>query len=145
MLVAIGLFLSDSSIERGNFNIAIAASVIFFNLYLQAYYNQQLLASQLPLFCFWLVVVLSMMSVGVSGNTWVWLLGFPAIAALLAGRKAGIAWTLICMGSLWGFAYLQNSGYEFESATQMSESATMTLAFQGSTLRSVSFLECCVK
>lgn len=110
--------------------IAIATLVVFFSLYLQAYINQQLLASQIPLFAYWVVMILAMMSVGVWANTWAWLLCLPAIASLVAGRTAGVIWTIICAITLWVFAYLHCSGYEFPYAGPMEGYQPLVLAFE---------------
>jgi len=130
--VSIGLFISNyyTDGERDNIYIAIATVVVFFGLYLQAYFNQQLLASQLPIFSFWVVMCLAMTSVGIWGNTWAWLLCLPAIAALVAGRMAGVIWAVICAVTLWVFAYLQYSGYEFAYANATGVPPPLTLALE---------------
>jgi signal transduction histidine kinase/CheY-like chemotaxis protein len=130
--IAIGLIVSNlyTDGERDNIYIAIATLVVFFSLYLQAYFNQQLLASQIPLFSYWVVMILAMMSVGVWANTWAWLLCLPAIASLVAGRTAGVIWTIICAVTLWVFAYMQYSGYEFPYAGPMEGYQPLVLAFE---------------
>lgn len=130
--VAIGLFISNyyTGGERDNLYIAVATLIVIFGLYLQAYFNQQLLASQIPIFSFWTVMCLAMMTVGVSGNTWAWLLSLPAIASLVAGRTAGVIWSIICCATLWVFAYLQSTGYTFDYAVQVTVSQPLTLAFE---------------
>lgn len=130
--VAIGLFISNyyTGGERDNLYIAVATLIVIFGLYLQAYFNQQLLASQIPIFSFWTVMCLAMMTVGVSGNTWAWLLSLPAIASLVAGRTAGVIWSIICCATLWVFAYLQSTGYSFDYAMQVTVSQPLTLAFE---------------
>ena len=130
--IAIGLFISNyfTGGERDNTYIALATMIVIFGLYLQAYFNQQLLASQLPMFAFWAVMCLAMMSVGVSGNTWAWLLCLPAIASLVAGRIAGLIWSIICVVTLWVFAYLQATGYTFDFAVQATGLQPLTLAFE---------------
>ena len=130
--VAIGLIVSNyyTGGERDNIFIAIATVVVFFGLYLQAYYNQQLLASQVPIAAFWVVMCLAMMSVGVWGNTWAWLLCLPAIASLVAGRMAGVVWALICATTLWVFAYMQYTGYEFPFSGPIDGKQPLTLAFE---------------
>lgn len=132
--VAIGLFISNyyTGGERDNIYIAIATVIVFLSLYIQAYGNRQLLASQLPIFAFWVVMVLALMSVGVWGNTWAWLLCLPAIASLVAGRTAGVIWAFICMTTLWVFAYWQSSGIEFEFAPDMTGPMPLTLAIEAS-------------
>jgi len=132
--VAIGLFVSNyyTGGERDNVYIAIATVVVFFGLYLQAYFNQQLLASQIPLTAYWVVMCLAMTSVGVWANTWAWLLCLPAIAFLVAGRIAGVVWTVICVLTLWVFAYMQYSGYEFPFSGPMEGDRALTLAFEAS-------------
>lgn len=101
---------------RDNIFIAGAGVIVFFSLYIQAYLNQPLLASQIPIFAFWIVMCLAMMTVGVSGNTWAWLLCLPAIGLLVAGRLAGVIWAVICAITLWGFAVMESRGYYFEFA-----------------------------
>lgn len=130
--VAVGLFISNyyTGGERDNIYIAIATLIVIFGLYLQAYFNQQLLASQIPIFSFWMVMCLAMMTVGVSGNTWAWLLCLPAIASLVAGRMAGVIWSIVCGVTLWVFAWLQATGYAFEYAVQVTVSQPLTLAFE---------------
>lgn len=130
--IAIGLIISNyyTGGERDNIYIAMATVVVFFGLYLQAYFNQQLLASQIPIAAFWLVICVAMMSVGVWANTWAWLLSLPAIASLVAGRIAGLAWALICVVTLWVFAYLQYSGHEFPFSGPMESTQALTLAFE---------------
>lgn len=130
--VAIGLFISNyyTGGERDNLYIVVATLIVIFGLYLQAYFNQQLLASQIPIFSFWSVMCLAMLSVGVSGNTWAWLLCLPAIASLVAGRTAGVFWAIICGATLWVFAWLQTTGYAFDYAAQVVVSQPLTLAFE---------------
>jgi len=130
--IAVGLFISNyyTGGERDNIYIAIATLIVFFGLYLQAYFNQQLLASQIPIFSFWAVMCLAMSTVGVSGNTWAWLLCLPAIGSLVAGRTAGVLWSIICAATLWTFAYLQATGHEFEYATLGVATQPLTLAFE---------------
>jgi hypothetical protein len=67
MPITIALFISNyyTGGERDNIYIAIGIAVVFFGLYLQAYFNQPLLAAQLPIFAFWLVMAIAMLSVGV--------------------------------------------------------------------------------
>ncbi len=132
--VAIGLIVSNfyTGGERDNIYIAVATVVVFFGLYLQAYFNQQLLASQIPLFAFWVVMCLAMLSVGVWANTWAWLLCLPAIASMVAGRMAGVIWAVICAITLWVFAYMQFTGYEFAFSGPMEGFQPLTLAFEAS-------------
>ncbi|MFT7471618.1 MAG: signal transduction histidine kinase/ActR/RegA family two-component response regulator [Kiritimatiellia bacterium] len=130
--VAIGLIVSNyyTDGERDNIYIAIATVVVFFGLYLQAYFNQQLLASQMPITAYWIVMCLAMMSVGVWANTWAWLLCLPAIASLVAGRTAGVVWAVICALTLWVFAYMHYTGYEFPFSGPIEGEAALTLAFE---------------
>lgn len=130
--VTIGLIVSNyyTDGERDNIFIAIATVVVFFSLYLQAYFNQQFLASQMPITACWLVVVMAMTSVGVWANSWAWLLCLPAIAALVAGRGAGVVWTLICSITLWVFAYMHYTGYEFPFSGPMEGELPLTLALE---------------
>lgn len=132
--IAAGLFISNyyTGGERDNIYIAAATLVVFMSLYLQAYFNQQLLASQVPIFSFWMVMCLAMSTVGVTGNTWAWLLTLPTIASLVAGRTAGVVWAIICCITLWVFAYIQAGGYEFEFADQIGGPAPFALAFEAS-------------
>jgi signal transduction histidine kinase/ActR/RegA family two-component response regulator len=130
--VAIGLIVSNyyTGGERDNIYIAIATVVVFFGLYLQAYFNQQLLASQIPIAAYWLVMVMAMTSVGVWANTWAWLLCLPAIASLVAGRTAGVLWAVICAATLWVFAYLQFTGYDFPYSGPVESEQALTLALE---------------
>ncbi|PCI75475.1 MAG: hypothetical protein COB20_12875 [SAR86 cluster bacterium] len=130
--VAIGLIVSNyyTGGERDNIFIAIATAVVFFSLYLQAYFNKQLLASQIPMVAFWLVMIMAMTSVGIWANTWAWLLCLPAIASLVAGRTAGVVWTFICSITLWVFAYMQYTGYEFPFSGPMEDQQALTLALE---------------
>tara|TARA_B110000858_G_scaffold115070_1_gene131503 strand:- start:16214 stop:17989 length:1776 start_codon:yes stop_codon:yes gene_type:complete len=132
--IAIGLVVSNyyTGGERDNIYIAIAAAIVFFGLYLQAYFKQQLLASQLPIASIWVVICLAMMSVGVWANTWAWLLCLPAIASLVAGRTAGAVWAVICAVTLWVFAYMQNTGYEFPFSGPIERGQEFALAFEAS-------------
>lgn len=59
--VAIGLIVSNyyTGGERDNIFIALATVVVFFGLYLQAYFNQQFLASQIPIAAYWLVMTMA--------------------------------------------------------------------------------------
>jgi signal transduction histidine kinase len=132
--VVIGLIISNyyTGGERDNIYIGIATVVVFFGLYLQAYFNQQLLASQIPIAAFWVVVCQAMMSVGMWANTWAWLLCLPAIASLVAGRTAGVIWAVICGLTLWVFAYMQFSGYDFPFSGPIEGTQALTLAFEAS-------------
>jgi signal transduction histidine kinase/CheY-like chemotaxis protein len=130
--VAIGLIVSNyyTGGERDNIFIALATVVVFFGLYLQAYFNQQFLASQIPIAAYWLVMTMAMTSVGVWANTWAWLLCLPVIASLVAGRFAGVVWTLVCAITLWVFAYMQYTGHEFPFSGPMEGELPLTLAFE---------------
>lgn len=130
--IAIGLIVSNyyTGGERDNIFIAIATAVVFFGLYLQAYFNQQFLASQIPITAYWVVIILALMSVGVWANTWAWLLILPVIASLVAGRTVGVVWTVICVLTLWVFAYMHYSGYEFPFSGPIEVEQALTLALE---------------
>lgn len=130
--VSIGLIVSNyyTGGERDNIFIAIATVVVFFGLYLQAYFNQQFLASQIPITAYWVVMILALMSVGVWANTWAWLLILPVIASLVAGRTAGVVWAVICALTLWIFAYMHYSGYEFPFSGPIEADQATTLALE---------------
>lgn len=130
--VCVGLIVSNfySGGERDNIYIVISLVVVFFSLYIQAYFGRQLLASQLPITVFWLVMCLAMMSVGVWANTWAWLLCLPAIASLVAGRMAGVVWAIICALTLWAFAYLQYTGFDFPYSGPIEGTQPLVLAFE---------------
>ncbi len=132
--LAVAMMVANSYMggERDNLYIGVGIGVLVASLYIQAYLNAQLLASQIPIFAFWVVMCLAMMTVGVWGNTWAWLLTVPAIASLVAGRTAGVIWAIICMQTLWAFAYLHASGYEFEYGRELTEQEVLTLAWEGS-------------
>lgn len=137
--VAAGLILSNFYTDgvRDNFFIAAATVVVFFSLHIQAYLNKPLLASQIPIFAFWIVMCLAMSTVGVSGNTWAWLLCLPAIALLVAGRLAGVIWAVICGMTLWTFAVLESRGYYFEFAENVGSNAPIPLAFEATLVLSM--------
>ena len=116
--------------ERDNVYIAGATGVLLISLYVQAYAGMHLLAGNLSIFAFWLVMVLAMTTVGVGGNTWAWLLCLPAIGTLVAGRLAGVVWAAICGATLWVFAWLQYTGYEFAFGQQLDGVEPLTLAFE---------------
>lgn len=129
--LTIGLIISNyyTGGERDNLYIAIATAIVFLSLYVQAYLNQQLLASQIPMFCFWIVICLAMMTVGVWGNTWGWLLCLPAVGSLI-GRIVGLIWALISVITLWVFACLQYNGYEFAFAPSMNGPEPLAVALE---------------
>lgn len=116
--------------ERDNVYIAGATGVLLISLYVQAYAGMHLLAGNLSIFAFWLVMVLAMTTVGVGGNTWAWLLCLPAIGTLVAGRLAGVVRAAICGATLWVFAWLQYTGYEFAFGQQLDGVEPLTLAFE---------------
>ncbi|MFT4887012.1 MAG: signal transduction histidine kinase/ActR/RegA family two-component response regulator [Pseudohongiellaceae bacterium] len=132
--VAIGLIVSNlyTGGARDNVYIAAATIIVFLSLYIQAYLNRQLLASQIPIFAFWVVMCLAMMTVGVGGNTWAWLLCLPAIGLLVAGRVAGVIWAVICIITLWVFAVMESRGYYFEYAQGIGAKAPFALALEAS-------------
>jgi signal transduction histidine kinase/ActR/RegA family two-component response regulator len=132
--VAIGLIISNlyTGGARDNVYIASATIIVFLSLYIQAYLNGQLLASQIPIFAFWVVTCLAMMTVGVGGNTWAWLLCLPAIGLLVAGRAAGVIWAVICVITLWVFAAMESRGYYFEYAQAIGAKAPFALALEAS-------------
>ena len=132
--VALGLFISNyyTGGERDNLYIALATCVLVVALYVQAYGNKPLLASQLPIFAFWVVMCLAMSTVGVSGNTWAWLLTIPAIAALVSGRVAGVVWAAVCMITLWVFAWQHAHGAAFEFSQELAPAQVYALAFEAS-------------
>ena len=130
--VVLLLFISNyyTGGERDNLYIALGTLMLVISLYIQAYTSQQLIASQLPIMSFWGVMCIAMMTVGVGGNTWAWLLCLPGIASLVAGRAAGVIWALICVITLWFFAYLEYTGYAFEFAPTVTGTNPITLAFE---------------
>lgn len=130
--VAAGLMISNLYTDGARDNIFIAAAtvVVFFSLHIQAYLNKPLLASQIPIFSFWIVMCLAMMTVGVGGNTWAWLLCLPAIGLLVAGRLAGVIWAIICAITLWVFAVMESRGYNFEFAEAIGAKVPLALAFE---------------
>jgi len=132
--VAIGLIISNlyTGGARDNVYIALATVIVFFSLYIQAYLNRQLLASQIPIFAFWVVMCLAMMTVGVGGNTWAWLLCLPAIGLLVAGRLAGVIWAVICIITLWVFAMMESRSYYFEYAQATGAQEPLALALEAS-------------
>ncbi len=128
--VAIGLMISNlyTEGERDNIAIAIATVIVFLGLYVQAYLKSAIFAAQLPLFSFWMVMCYALLSVGVSGNTWAWLLCLPAVAMLVTGRLAGLVWGIICIVTLWGFAFLELQDFEFEYADSVGAESPLALA-----------------
>ena len=132
--VAIGLMISNvyTGGERDNIAIAAATVIVFLSLYIQAYFKATLIAAQLPIFAFWMVMAFAMLSVGVSGNTWAWLLCLPAIAMLVTGRFAGVIWSLICIATLWVFAILEFQGFDFEYAEVVGAASPIALAVEAS-------------
>ncbi len=132
--VAIGLIISNlyTGGERDNIAIASATAIVFLSLYIQAYFKAALVAAQLPIFAFWMVMSYAMLSVGVSGNTWAWLLCLPAIAMLVTGRVAGLIWAVICIATLWVFAILESQGFEFEYAETVGTASPIALAVEAS-------------
>jgi signal transduction histidine kinase/ActR/RegA family two-component response regulator len=132
--VAIGLIISNlyTGGERDNIAIATATVIVFLSLYIQAYFNSALIAAQLPLFAFWMVMSYALLTVGVSGNTWAWLLCLPVIAMLVTGRLAGLIWAGVCVATLWGFALLELQGYKFEYADSVGAASPIALAVEAS-------------
>lgn len=128
--IAIGLIISNlyTGGERDNIAIASGTVVVFFSLYIQAYFKAPKVAAQLPILGFWLVMCFAMLTVGVSGNTWAWLLCLPAIAMLVTGRVAGLVWAAICIVTLWVFAVLESQGFEFEYADIVGADSPLALA-----------------
>ncbi len=116
--------------ERDNVYIAVATGMLIVSLYIQAYAGQPQFAANLAIFSYWLVMVMAMTTVGVGGNTWAWLLCLPAIATLVGGRLAGLIWAVICAITLWAFAWLQYTGYEFEYGPDSLGVQPITLAFE---------------
>ena len=128
--VAVGLIISNlyTGGERDNIAIAVATVIVFLSLYVQAYLKSAVIAAQLPIFAFWMVMCYAMFSVGVSGNTWAWLLCLPAIAMLVTGRVAGLVWATLCAVTLWSFAVLEFQGFEFEYANKVGAESPIALA-----------------
>ncbi|MCG8415942.1 MAG: ATP-binding protein [Pseudomonadales bacterium] len=116
--------------ERDNIYIAVATGMLIVSLYIQAYAGQRQFAANLAIFSYWLVMVMAMTTVGIGGNTWAWLLCLPAIATLVGGRLAGVIWAVICALTLWAFAWLQFTGYEFEYGPDSTGVQPITLAFE---------------
>jgi signal transduction histidine kinase/ActR/RegA family two-component response regulator len=114
--------------ERDNIAVSAATVIVFLSLYIQAYFKSALVAAQLPIFVYWLVMSYAMLSVGVSGNTWAWLLCLPVIAMLITGRLAGMVWAVICAATLWAFAVLELQGFEFEFAQTVGSVSPIALA-----------------
>ncbi|MEX2131856.1 MAG: ATP-binding protein [Pseudohongiellaceae bacterium] len=136
LLIPVGMLLMVSNLyteaERDNPHIAAALVVVLACIYLQAYFNSPRAAANLGIAAFWLVVVAAMTSVGVWGKAWVWLLPIAPIATLVSNRLSGTAWTLLCMASLWTFALLQNNGYVFEFAQELTGDSPIYIAIEGS-------------
>lgn len=130
--VALALIVSNyyTGGERDNAYIAAAIAVLIVSLYIQAYTGHRQFASNLSITAFWAVMVLAMLSVGLGGHTWAWLLCLPAIATLVVGRVAGVIWAVICGVTLWAFAWLHSTGYMFEFGPEQVGIQPMTLAFE---------------
>lgn len=130
--VVILLFVSNyyTGGERDNLYIALGTAMLVISLYIQAYTSQQKLAAQLPIMSFWGVMCVAMMTVGISGNTWAWLLCLPAIASLVSGRMSGVVWAVICALTLWFFAYLEYTGFDFEFAPSTVGAEPIAMAFE---------------
>ncbi|MGK0462429.1 MAG: signal transduction histidine kinase [Candidatus Azotimanducaceae bacterium] len=84
--------------------------LVFMALYVQAKWNAPKFAANIGVVGFWGILVLVMLSSGLLGQTWLWLFGVPAIAALLGGLMSGIFWSVVSALSIWGFTALQITG-----------------------------------
>lgn len=116
--------------ERDNIYIAEAIVVLIISLYIQAYSGQQQLASNLSILAFYGVMVMAMLTVGLGGHTWAWLLCLPAIGTLVSGRLAGVMWAVICGITLWAFAWIHSTGYVFEFGPDQMGIQPLVLAFE---------------
>lgn len=130
--VALALIVSNyfTGGERDNLYIAAAIGVLLVSLYIQAYSGHQQLASNLSIIAFYAVMVMAMLTVGLGGHTWAWLLCLPAIGTLVSGRLAGVVWAVICGVTLWVFAWLHSTGYVFEFGPEQVGIQPLTLAFE---------------
>jgi hypothetical protein len=90
--VALALIVSNyfTGGERDNLYIAAAIVVLILSLYIQAYSGQQQLASNLSIIAFFAVMVMAMLTVGLGGHTWAWLLCLPAIGTLVSYHSVGV-------------------------------------------------------
>ncbi len=116
--------------ERDNIYIAEAIVVLIISLYIQAYSGQQQLASNLSILAFYGVMVMAMLTVGLGGHTWAWLLCLPAIGTLVSGRLAGVMWAVLCGITLWAFAWIHSTGYVFEFGPDQTGIQPLVLAFE---------------
>ncbi len=121
ILVSLAIMLVNgyAGAERDNPYIATGIFGGILALYVQSYSSQQLMAAQIPIVAFWLVICLSLMTVGLSNNSWAWLLCLPVAATLLSGRVAGLIWTLLCLVTIWLLALQHQRGYYFSFAPEI--------------------------
>ena len=89
-------------------NPIIASGLLFVcsALYVQSKWNSPKIAANMAVFGFWLILVLVMSTSGILGQTWLWLFGVPAMAALLGGLISGVFWSVACATTIWVFAVL---------------------------------------
>lgn len=114
LLALVGLLVMTINTFRNlhGDNPKIAAALVFsvIALHIQARWNAPKLAANMTVLAFWTMLVLIMLTSGILGQTWIWLLAAPGIATLLAGIKSGVFWTAVCALTIWAFTALQFAG-----------------------------------
>lgn len=102
--VACLLMFSNTLLGSESDNIFIATGLIFIfmSLYVQAYFNSPLWATNITLFTYWLVVFSLFFEYGLIATPLFWLFPIAPMAILLAGIYAGWIWCVVCILTLFG-------------------------------------------
>lgn len=101
-------YLLDSAAD--NPMIVAGLITINFGLYLQAYFNQRLIAANLTILTYWLVVLSLFFNYGIIGTPIFWLFPIAPMAILLMGVRTGWVWCLICILTLIFILFLEVRG-----------------------------------
>lgn len=113
-LAPLGLLIMASNYvynaREDNLSIFLGLCLVFSSLYIQAYRNRPVLAGNLCMLAYWLIPALLMLRHGMLSTPILWMLPIPSIAMLLASRRSGLFWLLICIITIWTMTYLETSG-----------------------------------
>lgn len=101
--------LLNSYLDSSEDNPIIAAGIVTIglSLYLQAFFNQRLWATNLTIITYWLVVLGLFFEYGLIGTPIFWLFPIAPMATLLRGVRIGWLWCLISILTLVFILYLE--------------------------------------
>lgn len=108
LLIMVSNYLYNA--REDNLSNFLGLCLVFSSLYIQAYRNRPILAGNLCVLAYWMIPALLMLRHGMLSTLILWMLPIPSISMLLASRKSGVFWLLVCIATIWIITYLETHG-----------------------------------